>query len=66
MRYMYKCETSDVPFPISDFKPIDKNFVHKAVLKLHSKSCELDIIPRKLVKAHLDYIIDACTNIVNL
>ena len=38
----------------------------KAVLKLHSKSCELDIIPTKLVKAHLDYFIDAYTKIVNL
>ena len=45
---------------------MDNNFVCKAVLKLHSKSCELDIIPTKLVKAHLDYFIDAYTKIVNL
>ena len=62
---LYRCETSEVPFPMSDFKPMDNNFVHKAVSKSHSKSCELDIIPTKLVKAHLDYFIDACTKIVN-
>ena len=61
---LYECETSDVPFPISDFEPMDNNFVCKAVLKLHGKSCELDIIPTKLVKAHLDYFIDAYTKIV--
>ena len=49
-----------------DFKPMDNNFVHKAVSKLHIKSCELDIIPTKLIKAHLDYFIDAYTKIVNL
>ena len=53
-------------FLMSDFKPMDKNIVCKAVLKLHSKSCELDIIPTKLVKAHLDYFIHAYTKIVNL
>ena len=37
----------------------------KAVSKLHSKPCELDIIPTKLVKAHLDYFIDAYAKIVN-
>ena len=63
---LYKCKTSDVPFPMSDFVPMDNNSVHKAVSKLHSKSCELDIISTKLVKAHLDYIIDAYTKIVNL
>ena len=62
----YECETSDVPFPMSDFDPMDKNFVCKAVLKPHSKSCELDIIPTKLIKAHLGYFIDAYTKIVNL
>ena len=42
------------------------NFVREAVLKLHSKSCELGIIPTKLVKAHLDYLIDAYTKMINL
>ena len=51
---------------MSDFEPVDNNFVHKAVLKLHRKLCELDIIQTKLVKAHLDYFIDAYTKIVNL
>ena len=51
---------------MSDFKPMDKTFVCTAVLKLHSKSYELDIIPAKLVKTHLDYFIDAYTKIVNL
>ena len=60
---LYKCETSDVPFSMLDFNPMDNNFVHKAVSKLHSKSCELDIIPTKLVKAHLDYFIDAYTKL---
>ena len=63
---IYGCETSEVPFSVSDFKPMDNNFVVKAVSKLHSKSCELEIIPTKLVIAHLDYIIDAYTAIVNL
>ena len=58
-----KCETSGVSFPMSDFEPMDNNFLCKAVSKPHSKSCELDIIPTKLVKAHLDYFIDAYTKI---
>ena len=63
---LYECETSDVPFPMSDFKTMDNNLVHMAVLKLHSKSCELNIIPTKLVKAHLGYFIETYTKIVNL
>ena len=63
---LYECERSDVPFPMSDFKPMDKYFVCKTVLKLHSKPCKLDIIPTKLVKATLDYFIYAYTKIVNL
>ena len=62
---LYECKTSDVPFPMLNFEPMDNNFVHKAVSKLHSKSCELDIITTKLVKAHLDYFIDTHTKIVN-
>ena len=51
---------------MSDLEPMDNNFVCKAVLKPHSKSHELDKIPTKLVKAHLDYFIDAYTKIVSL
>ena len=54
---LYECETSDVSFPLLDFEPVDNNFLCKAVLKLHSKSSELNTIPTKLVKAHLGYFI---------
>ena len=60
---LYKCKTSDVPFPMSNFEPMDNNFLCKAVSKTHSKSCKLDIIPTKLIKAHLDHFIDALTKI---
>ena len=61
-----KCETSEVPFPMSDSEPMDNNFVCKEVSKLYSKSCDLDIIPTNVVKAHLDCFVDAYTKIVNL
>ena len=48
------------------FLSLSKLEVHKLVMKMQTKSCELDSIPTKLLKKYIEKFIGLLTNIVNI
>ena len=50
---------------MNSFTSIEKSTVMKLILKLQTKSCELDELPTYFIKEHLDSFIDILTKIVN-
>ena len=57
---------SKVLFKLSEFNVLDKSHVVKTLVKLITKSCELDVIPTKMLKEITDSLIDPITRIVNI
>ena len=53
-------------FKSSKFNVLDKSHVIKTLVKLQTKSCELDVIPTKILKEIMDCLIDPITYIVNI
>lgn len=51
---------------LNSFTPLSKNDVKRIIAKLKTKSCELDYIPTKFLKEHIDDFIQAITDIVNI
>ena len=45
---------------------MDKSQVVKTLAKLQTKSCELDVIPTKILKEIIDSLIDQITKILNI
>ena len=48
------------------FLPVSESEVHKLVMKMQTKLCELDIIPTKLLKEYIEKFIGLLTNIGNI
>ena len=63
---LFKLTGSDVLFKLSKFNVLDKSHVIKTLVKLQTKSCELDVIPTKILKEVMDFLIDPITKIVNI
>ena len=40
--------------------------IKDSISKLQTKSCELDLVPTKILKENLDYFITVITHVVNL
>ena len=49
-----------------EFNVLDKSQVVKTLVKLQTKSCELDVIPTKILKEIMYSLIETITNIVNI
>ena len=62
---LFKPTGSDVLFKLSKFNVLDKSHVIKTLVKLQSISCELDVIPTKILKEIMDSI-DPITKLVNI
>ena len=62
---LFKLTASEVLFKLSKFNVLDKSHVVKSLVKLQTKSCELDVILTKILKEMLDSLIDPITRIVN-
>ena len=56
----------DVTFPLSNFSVLMETEIKQSISKLQTKSCELDLVPTKILKENLDYFIKAITHVVNL
>ena len=63
---LFKLTGSDVLFKLSKSNVLDKSHVIKTLVKLQTKSCELDVIPTKILKEIMDSLIDPITKIVNI
>ena len=48
------------------FLPLSELEVHKLVMQMQTKLCELDIMPSKLLKEYIEKFIGLLTNIVNI
>ena len=48
------------------FLPLSKLEVHKLVMKMQTKSCEVDLIPTKLLKEYIEKFIGLLANFVNI
>ena len=48
------------------FTPLSKSAVKKLIMEMQSKTCELDMLPTKLIKENLDMFLDLLTKIVNI
>ena len=62
---MFKLTGSEVLFKLLEFNVLEKSQVVKTLVKLQTKSCELDVIPTKILKESIDSLIDPITRIVN-
>ena len=51
---------------LSEFKPLSTDEIRKLIVKMQSKSCELDCLPTHIMKHHIDSFIPILTKIVNL
>ena len=51
---------------MSNFHPIEEHQVQKIIMSLSTKSCELDIVPTRLLKEILPSVLPIITKIVNL
>ena len=56
----------DVPFPLVNCSVLSETEIKHSISKLETKSCELDLVPKKILKEYLDYFIKAITHVVNL
>ena len=61
---LYDLVWCDVPFP--NFSVLSETEIKHSISKLQTKSCELDLVPTKILKENLDYFIKAITHVVNL
>ena len=59
-------ESYDHVKELQAFLPLSETEVHMVIKKLQTKSCELDQIPKYLVKNQLDYFVKPYTPIFNL
>ena len=53
-------------FPLSNFGVLSDTEIKCSISKLQTKSCELDLVPTKILKENIDYFITAITHVVNL
>ena len=56
----------DVPFPLVNCSVLSETEIKRSISKLETKSCELDLVPKKILKEYLDYFIKAITHVVSL
>ena len=63
---LFKPTGSDVLFKLFKVNILDKSHVIKTLVKLQTKSCELDVVPTKILKEIMDSLIDPITKIVNI
>ena len=63
---LFKLTGSGVLFQLSKFNVLDKSHVIKLLVKLQTKSCELDVIPTNILKEIVVFLIDPITKIVNI
>ena len=63
---LFKPTGSEVLLKLTEFNVLDKSQVVKTLAKLQPKSCELDVIPTKILKEIIDSLIDPITKIVNI
>ena len=63
---LFKLTVSKVLFKSSEFNVFHKSHIIRTLAKLQSKSCELDVIPTRILKEILDSLIDPITRIENI
>ena len=63
---LFKLNVSEVLCKLSGFKVLDKSHFVKTLEKLQTQSCELGIIPTRILKETVDSLIDPITRIVNI
>ena len=63
---LFKLTGSEVLFKLSKFNVLDKSHVVKTLVKLQTKSFELDVIPTMILKEIMDFLIGPITRIVNI
>ena len=51
---------------LAEFRPFNQMEVKKIILSIKTKSCELDVLPTKLLKDCLDDILPTITNLANI
>ena len=58
--------TSMNPPKLQEFRPMEDKDVHKVIMSLKTKTCELDPVPTTIFKMLLPEILPLITKIVNL
>ena len=61
----YEPPARDVP-PLTTFSEVTSETIRKIVMRLKNKTCELDIIPTKMLKDDLPAMLDIITEIINI
>ncbi|XP_060603432.1 angiopoietin-2-like [Ruditapes philippinarum] len=52
--------------PLENFEDLTETQVKSLICELNTKSCELDLIPKHILKSHLDELLPTITKLVNL